>query len=333
MAHSPVSDSTSYSRRKREILKNQNAKKYTYDDDFDSDDASRRRSRTISRARSRSYSPVDEKKQTKTEPQRRRSYSLTPSPSLSRSNSRNRYKNQDTDHNYKTRKISKNSFSPSNLTPESSIKLKNNSKDTFKTKNSSYDLKTKSIPNGKVSQRSSESCPAPNQRVYQQKIKKLQKNLNANQSKTPVNQSVARVISAQRVKNNDLQNRIAEVTIELNKLREENKLLKKLHQREEKELKKLETQDVDVTRVIKNFTDEINSLKNNLRQAKNDNSRLNNMVNDRDEELRVLKKRYSELKDILNDKKLLDSAELSKKLDKCERELEDYKEKNQVSFK
>jgi hypothetical protein len=45
-----------------------------------------------------------------------------------------------------------------------------------------------------------------------------------------------------------------------------------------------------------------------------------------------LKKKYSELKKILNDKKLLDSAELTKKLEQSEQELASYKQKTEVNL-
>jgi len=137
----------------------------------------------------------------------------------------------------------------------------------------------------------------------------------------------ARVISAQRIKNNELENKLTEMSTELEKLYTENKTLKRMHKREEVALKKMEDNDVDVNRLIRNYTEELSSFKGKIKKHQDENKRLNNTLIDREEELRVNKKKYAELKDILNDKKLLDSAELAKKLEKAERELGEYKAK------
>ena len=61
--------------------------------------------------------------------------------------------------------------------------------------------------------------------------------------------TAVRVMSAQRLKNNDLQNRISELNIELEKLKDENKTLKRVHHREEIALKKFEHQDNDIAQI------------------------------------------------------------------------------------
>ncbi len=118
--------------------------------------------------------------------------------------------------------------------------------------------------------------------------------------------------------------------IEIEKLREENKTLKRVHRRGEIAIKKFESQDSDITRIVKGYQDEINSLKQSVRKMHNENRMVNNNLLEREDDLRILKKKYSGLKDILNDKKLIDSAELSKKLEICEQELNDYRSKCQV---
>ena len=140
-----------------------------------------------------------------------------------------------------------------------------------------------------------------------------------------------RLLSAQRIKNNDLQNRISEMNIEIEKIREENRTLKRMHKREEVALKKLETQDTDVTKVVKGYQDEINALKDKIRKLQSDNRKINNSLLDREDEVRVLKKKYGELKDILNDKNLIESAELNKKLEATQQELSEQRSKYQVN--
>lgn len=156
------------------------------------------------------------------------------------------------------------------------------------------------------------------------------KTKNINNSVDQLNNKTNRLISAQRLKNNDLQNRISELNIELEKLRDENKTLRRVQKREEIALKKLESQDVDISRIVKTYSEEVNSLKQKMRKVNGENKKLSTNLMERDDELRVLKKKYSELKEILNDKKLLESADLSKKLEQCEKELNEQKSKCQV---
>lgn len=148
-----------------------------------------------------------------------------------------------------------------------------------------------------------------------------------------LNRVAVRVMSAQRLKNNDLQNRIAEMSMAIEKLKEENRTLKRVHHREEAALKRLENQDNDVARLIRNHMEESNALKDIIKSVKNDNQRINKMLIDKDEEIRTLKKRHDDMKKIMSDKKLLDSAELSKKLEHSETLLKEYKTKSDVIFK
>ena len=163
-------------------------------------------------------------------------------------------------------------------------------------------------------------------------ISSKRSNLNS-QQRPPAEQfskTAVRVMSAQRLKNNDLQNRIAEMNIELEKLKEENKTLRRVHHREEIAIKKYETQDNDITRLVKNHTEESNVLKESVKNIKNENRKLTNNLMEKDDELRALKKKLDDYKKILNDKKLLDSAELAKRLDLANTNLSEYKKKVEV---
>jgi hypothetical protein len=187
-----------------------------------------------------------------------------------------------------------------------------------------------------LSRNSSESFPA-NLNKHHQGSRKNNSNIkNAipkSQANEALNQTVLRLMSAQRLKNNDLQNRIAELNIEIEKLKDENKILKRVHHREEIAIKKYESHDNDVSRLVKNHADETHSLKETIKNIKNENKRLNSNLIDKDEEIRSLKKKKEDLKKILNDKKLFDSFELSKKLDQAETNLTLYKTKADVRLK
>jgi chromosome segregation ATPase len=166
--------------------------------------------------------------------------------------------------------------------------------------------------------------------VYQKRVtappKKYQKS-----NTTSLNESVSRVMSAQRLKNNELQNKLNELRMENEKILEENRTLKRMHKREEIAVKRLENQDNDITRLIKNHLEETGSLREQLKKAKNENKKFYNSLIEKDEEIRSLKKKCDEMRKIMNDKKLMDSVELSKRLDELEKDLQNYKTKCEVN--
>lgn len=141
-----------------------------------------------------------------------------------------------------------------------------------------------------------------------------------------------RVMSAQRQKNNDLQNRIGEIAAQLEALKEENRTLKRVHQREEAALRRFESQDSDVSRLVRNHMEESNALKEVIKSSKAESARLNKVLIDKDEEVRQLKKKLDEYKKILNDKKLLDSADLNRRLEQSEKDMSTYKLKCEVQY-
>jgi chromosome segregation ATPase len=189
-------------------------------------------------------------------------------------------------------------------------------------------------PNGakkqvdETNKRASESCPAPNNRktmnherpnVYKAKLKNSKRKFFSTEKMT---ESVSQVILAQRIKTNELQNRITQLNDEIEKLRDENKTLKRVHVREEIARKKLETQETDIERLVKNYSEEVTSLKQSIKKLNNDNKKLSTSIMDKEDELRILRKKNEKLNTILNDKNLIESNELRAKLDVCEKELE-----------
>jgi hypothetical protein len=150
------------------------------------------------------------------------------------------------------------------------------------------------------------------------------------QQQQSLSKTAIRVMSAQRLKNIELQNRINEMNIEMEKLKEENRTLKRVHRREEIAIKRLEDQDTDVARLVKNHTEETHALREIIRKLKNENRKLSSTLIDKDEEIRVIKKKLDEYLKILNDKKLMDNVELAKKLSTTEKELSNYKSRHEV---
>ena len=68
-----------------------------------------------------------------------------------------------------------------------------------------------------------------------------------------------------------------------------------------------------------------------LKKSKAENKRINNLLLDKEDELRTMKKKNEEYKNILNDKKLIDTHEINKKFEQTDKELQEYKQKSEVS--
>ncbi len=152
-------------------------------------------------------------------------------------------------------------------------------------------------------------------------------------SQPPVdlNKHAMKVMSAQRFKNNELQNQIAELLAEVASLKEENRTMKRVHAREEIALKKHESQDTDIAKMIKNHQEEQRVVRENNSKLKAENKRVNSLLLEKEEELRGVRKKNDEMKKIIGDKKLYDSNEIIKQLEACKKELEETKLKCDVS--
>ena len=147
-----------------------------------------------------------------------------------------------------------------------------------------------------------------------------------------INQATRQVLSAQRFKNNELQNKLTEVMNELEELKVENKTLKRVHIREEIALKKHENQDIDLAKMMKTHQEELTVVKDLNRKQQKENKRITALLMEREEDLRAYKKKADEMKKIINDKKLLDSVEITRKLEIFQKEMEEYKEKSEVNI-
>ena len=147
-----------------------------------------------------------------------------------------------------------------------------------------------------------------------------------------INQATRQVLSAQRFKNNELQNKLTEVMNELEELKVENKTLKRVHIREEIALKKHENQDIDLAKMMKTHQEELTVVKDLNRKQQKENKRITALLMEREEDLRAYKKKADEMKKIINDKKLLDSVEITRKLEIIQKEMEEYKEKSEVNI-
>ena len=102
-----------------------------------------------------------------------------------------------------------------------------------------------------------------------------------------------KINSAKLFIRNDTTNKIVELNLELEKLRVENKTLKRIQAREEAAYTKLENVQIDMKKTIKKHVEEINNLRLELEKAWEHNKKLTANLILKDDELRSLKKKYN----------------------------------------
>ena len=107
--------------------------------------------------------------------------------------------------------------------------------------------------------------------------------------------SSKQINSAKLFIRNDTQNKLVELSMELDKLKLENKTVKRMHAREEVAFTKLENHHIDLKKTIKKHVEEINNLKLELQKSWEQNKKLTSNLIIKDEELRELRKKYTKL--------------------------------------
>jgi DNA repair exonuclease SbcCD ATPase subunit len=137
-------------------------------------------------------------------------------------------------------------------------------------------------------------------------------------------------------KTNDLkrlESRIAELRRQLEEQRIENSTLRTIQRREEKAIKKYEEKEYDIHRIIRDYTHEIDYIKDVLSNERETKARMEKQIENRDEVLRDRTERLKKYEKIVQEKHLDERYELQKKLEETDKKLQTYQEKlaNQVS--
>ncbi|CAF1557512.1 unnamed protein product, partial [Didymodactylos carnosus] len=136
-----------------------------------------------------------------------------------------------------------------------------------------------------------------------------------------------RLLSAQNTKLKTLENKIAELKLDLDTIRVENHTLKTIQRREEMALKKYENQDYDIQRILKEYTSEIQHTKELLFNEKQSKLKLEKTIDSKDEILRDTKKRLKYYEKITMEKNLDERYEMKEKLKESDRKYQELLEK------
>ncbi|XP_053398012.1 lebercilin-like isoform X2 [Mercenaria mercenaria] len=131
-----------------------------------------------------------------------------------------------------------------------------------------------------------------------------------------------RVLSARRLKINEIQNQNQELLLQLKDLKEENKLLKKTQHRADKALQKFEDRESELPQLIQRQNNEVRSLRDQIRKWREKYEKTDRYLRDAEDELEKAKIKLKKLKSLADEKDLPERAELNKKLNNAELDME-----------
>lgn len=136
-----------------------------------------------------------------------------------------------------------------------------------------------------------------------------------------------RVASARNDKLKLMEGQLAALRRELEDQRIENSTLRTIQRREEKAIKKYEEKEYDIHRIVRDYNQEIDHIKQVLINERETKMRLEKQMEARDEKLREQTKRLKKFEKIVQEKNLDERHELREKLNETDKKLQDYQEK------
>ena len=140
-----------------------------------------------------------------------------------------------------------------------------------------------------------------------------------------------RVLSANRNKVSRLHNIMEELQQEVDDLKSENKSLKRVSHRQEKEIKKIEEEEASLPVLLQRHSAEMRTLKERLRRNQETLHKKEKESHDRDREIQKLRVKVKNYQELSEDKKLEERAALAKKLENIENEMASKDKKISVS--
>lgn len=136
-----------------------------------------------------------------------------------------------------------------------------------------------------------------------------------------------RALSAKHDKLKGLEARIAELRRELENQRVENSTLRTIQRREEKAIKKYEEKEYDIHRIVRDYTNQIDHVRNVLATERENRQRLEKQMESRDEKLREQTQKIKKYETIVQEKNLDERYELKEKLTEADKKLQKFQEK------
>lgn len=132
-----------------------------------------------------------------------------------------------------------------------------------------------------------------------------------------------RVMSARRLKINELKNVNEELNQQIRDLKDENKLLKKTQFRTEKALQRFEDKESDLPQIMQRQQNEVRTLKDQIRKWREKYEKTDRYLRDAEDELEKVKFKLKKLKSVAEEKDLPERSELNRRLNKSELDIEE----------
>lgn len=141
-----------------------------------------------------------------------------------------------------------------------------------------------------------------------------------------------RILSANRNKVSRLHNILEELQQEVEELKDENKSLKRVSHRQEKQIKKIDEEEASLPMLLQRHSAEMRTLKERLRRNQDILHKKEKESKDRDGEIQKLRDKISDYRQLAQDKKLEERAALAKKLENLQNEMAEKDKKITVSL-
>lgn len=145
----------------------------------------------------------------------------------------------------------------------------------------------------------------------------------SNQTTPRVDPVVQRVLSARKLRINELRNNMEDLVKQIEDLRDENKLLKKTQHRQEKALNRFEDSESDLPQIMQRHSNEVRTMRDQLRKTKEKYDRTDRYLRDAEDELDKVKSKAKKYKQLVDENELLERDELSTKIKKAEIDMEE----------
>ena len=140
-----------------------------------------------------------------------------------------------------------------------------------------------------------------------------------------------RMLSARRLKINELRNEIQDLQNQLEEMRKENKTLRRQHYIREKALDKFTSQENDVNTLITKHSNEMRVLKGTVRKYKERTQHLERVLKDTEDDLERAKKSLRKWRMLAEDRELGERDDLARKLSKAEALVDEKDQRIRVS--
>lgn len=149
---------------------------------------------------------------------------------------------------------------------------------------------------------------------------------------TPSSDIEQKILSVRKLHNNELRNMNGDLLLQIEKQKEEIRLLKRMELRQAKIIEKFDNSKNKLPSLIDSHNKELKMLREQIRNLKFRYRKSEESLREADAELERTKNKLNKYKILLEEEQLIDRAELTRKLILAEQRTEESEKKIQVNF-